>query len=169
MTGQTVSHYRVLEKLGEGAMGVVYKAEDTLLLRTVALKFLSRRAMADESLSARFLREAQAAASLDHPNICRVYGMETDADHQYLVMAYIEGDSLERRLAGSGAEHQLARRDPDRAGDHSGHGAADLLPRQLGLSRARFSRNVRDRPGDRELAHPGLLGVAQLDRAAADR
>ena len=73
MVGKTISHYQILDKLGEGGMGVVYKAEDTRLRRTVALKFLSGTASlpSDES-KARFLHEAQAAASLDHPNICGI-------------------------------------------------------------------------------------------------
>ena len=73
MVGQSISHYKLVEKLGEGGMGVVYKAEDTKLNRQVALKFLAQHLLDDEEAKERFLREAQAAASLDHPNICQVF------------------------------------------------------------------------------------------------
>ncbi len=93
MTGQTISHYRILEKLGEGGMGVVYKAEDTLLNRSVALKFL--HATGDLP---RLLREARAAASLNHPNICAVY--EVDLERGFLAMEFVEGDPISARIAG---------------------------------------------------------------------
>ena len=99
MIGQTVSHYRILEKLGEGGMGVVYKAEDMKLHRLVALKFLAEAPGKDEELRARFEREAHAAARLDHPNICPVYGLETDGDATFIVMAFVDGPPLGRRIA----------------------------------------------------------------------
>jgi serine/threonine-protein kinase len=99
MIGQTISHYRIEKKLGEGGMGAVYKAEDTLLRRPVALKFLSQKALGSGTAQARFQREAQAAGSLDHPNICTVYGFESHAEHHFIVMAYIPGEGLDRLIA----------------------------------------------------------------------
>jgi serine/threonine protein kinase len=72
MIGQTISHYKILEKLGEGGMGVVYKAHDTKLDRTIALKFLPHHLMANEAEQARFLQEAKAAAQINHPNVCSI-------------------------------------------------------------------------------------------------
>ncbi len=101
MLGTTVSHYRILEKLGEGGMGVVYKAHDTELDRAVALKFLPHRSSIDESEQARFLQEARAAAILNHPNICTVHAIETSNDERFIVMEYIDGRTL-RELIGTG-------------------------------------------------------------------
>ena len=99
MVGKTVSHYRVWEKIGQGGMGVVYKAEDTVLRRFVALKFLAPAAAADASLRARFFREAQAAGSLNHPNICSVYGIEELDQGVFIVMAFLDGQPLNRLVA----------------------------------------------------------------------
>ena len=98
MTGQTISHYRILDKLGEGGMGVVYKAEDLKLRRIVALKFLSTKALADPTARARFLREAQAAGCLDHPNICHIHDLEEAGEQTFIVMALVEGSSLAQRI-----------------------------------------------------------------------
>ncbi len=99
MIGKTISHYRILEELGRGGMGVVYKAEDTKLKRKVALKFLRAQAIVEEEDRTRFIREAQAAAALDHPNICTVYEVGEADDQTYISMAYIEGESLRERLS----------------------------------------------------------------------
>ena len=100
MVGQTISHYRILEKLGEGGMGVVYKAEDTALQRTVALKFLPPELTRDAEAKQRFLHEARAAAALDHSNICNVHEInETVAGEVYLVMACYEGETLREKIA----------------------------------------------------------------------
>jgi tetratricopeptide (TPR) repeat protein/tRNA A-37 threonylcarbamoyl transferase component Bud32 len=98
MIGQTISHYKILEKLGEGGMGVVYKAEDTKLQRTVALKFLSHNLLESDKDKSRFVREAQAAAGLDHTNICTVHEIDEADGHTFIVMAYVEGESLRERL-----------------------------------------------------------------------
>jgi serine/threonine protein kinase/Tfp pilus assembly protein PilF len=102
MIGQTISHYRILEKLGEGGMGVVYKAEDTNLDRFVAIKTLPRRIAANSEERERFKREAKAAAALNHPNIATIYGIEELDDETVIVMEYIEGKELSEHT-GSGA------------------------------------------------------------------
>ncbi len=96
MIGQTVSHYNILQKLGEGGMGVVYKAEDTRLNRAVALKFLPPTV--SEKDKARLVREAQAIAQLDHPNICTVYEVDEAGGSPYIAMAYVEGVTLKERV-----------------------------------------------------------------------
>jgi serine/threonine protein kinase len=97
--GQTISHYKVVGLLGQGGMGVVYKAEDTRLRRQVALKFLPPSALGDEETLARFMREAQATAALDHPNICATYQIDEEAGRAFIVMAYVRGEDLDKRLA----------------------------------------------------------------------
>jgi len=98
MIGQNISHYKILEKLGEGGMGIVYKAEDTKLKRTVALKFLSQGLEAHEPERARFLQEAQAASALNHPNICTVHDLQESAGQYLIVMEYIDGKTLRQMI-----------------------------------------------------------------------
>ena len=98
MIGTTISHYRITEKLGEGGMGVVYKAEDLRLQRPVALKFLPLNSLGNEEAKARFLREARAAAALQHPNICTVHEIDEADGRMFIAMAYLEGDDLTKGI-----------------------------------------------------------------------
>ncbi len=106
MIGKTISHYKIIEKLGEGGMGVVYKVQDTKLDRLLALKFLPPHLTVKDTDKARFIQEAKTASAINHPNVCIIHDIQEHEDQQFIVMEYVEGNTLRDAVGATGSVAQ---------------------------------------------------------------
>jgi len=161
MVGQTISHYLIIGKLGSGGMGEVYLAEDQQLSRKVAIKFLPAEVAKDERARQRLLREAKTAATLDHPNICAIYEVGQDDDRSFIVMQYIEGETLaatlNRKRLDSGEALAIASHVADALSEAHAHGIVhrDIKPDNIMLT-ARGQVKVLDFGLAKMLRDPGI-------------
>ena len=153
MIPETIAHYRIIKKFGAGGMGEVYLALDTKLDRKVAIKILRQDSLADENLKKRLLREAQAAAKLDHPNICAIYDVNEADSFTFIVMQYIEGESvaekMERNPLELGTAVAIAEQAAEGLAEAHAHGIIhrDIKPQNMMMTAARAAEDPGLRPG----------------------